>query len=102
MSKQFKGERSPVPEDLEVRKYHDLQEAMSEEEHIMQEIDNVFLNTSNRVEAEKIVFEKWAPLMEEAMKKSGEALKTWLDIIYEAGERERKEIADMEENLNKE
>ena len=40
--------------------------------------------------------------MDEAMKKSGEALRAWLDAMREAGEREKKELDDMEKDLGKE
>ena len=33
------------------------------------------------------------------MKKSGEALKAWLDAIKESSEREKKELDDMEKDL---
>lgn len=45
---------------------------------------------------------KYAPLMDEAMKKSSEALKMWLDTMREVSERERKELDDMEKDLNEE
>ena len=102
MSKQFSGEKGPAPENLEDQKHRELQAAMDEEYRVMAEIDKVFANTPDRAEAEKIVLEKLAPLMDEAMKKSGEALKAWLDTMREAGERERKEIDDMEKDLGKE
>ena len=102
MSEKFKGEKGPTPENLEDQKHRELQEAMDEENRIMREIDNVFAGTPDRTEAGKIVLEKWAPLMDEAMKKSGEALKIWLDVMRESGERERKELDDMEKDLDKE
>jgi hypothetical protein len=102
MPEKFKGERGPTPENLEDQKHQELQAAMDEEDRIMAEIDKVLASTSDRAEAEKIVLEKWAPLMDEAMKKSEEALKAWLDVIREAGERERKELDDMEKDLGKE
>ena len=102
MSEQFKGEKGPAPEKLEDQKHRELQEAMNEEDRIMREIDNVLDTTSDRAEAEKIVLEKWASLMDEAMKKSGEALRTWLDFIKETSEREKKELDDMEKGLGNE
>ena len=102
MTEQFKGEKGPIPENLKDQKHRELQKAMDEEDRIMQEIDNILASTSDRAEAEKIVLEKWAPLMDEAMRKSGEALKSWLDTMREARERERKELDDMEKDLGKE
>lgn len=102
MSEQFSGEKGPTPENLEDQKHQELQAAMDEEDRVMAEIDKVFVSTPDRAEAEKIVLENWAPLMGEAMKKSGEALEAWLDVMREASERERKELDDMEKDLGKE
>ncbi len=102
MSEQFSGEKGSAPENLEDQKHRELKAAMDEENRVMTEIDKVFASTPDRAEAEKIVLEKLAPLMGEAMKKFGEALKMWLDTMREAGERERKEVDDMEKDLGKE
>jgi hypothetical protein len=102
MSEKFSGEKGPAPENLEDQEYRELQEAMNEEDRIMREIDNVFASTPDRAEAEKIVLEKLAPLMDEAMKKSGEALKAWLNTMRGTGERERKELDNMEKDLGEE
>jgi len=88
MPEKFEGEKNKTPESIEDQKYHELQEAMDEEERIMREIDNVLASTSDRAGAEKIVLEKWAPLMDEAMKKSHEALKAWLGTMQEGEEQE--------------
>jgi len=56
------------PESLEDQKHRELQEAMDEEDRIMGEINKVLADTPDRAEAEKIVLEKWAPLMDEAGK----------------------------------
>jgi len=89
MNGQFKGEKGPAPEKIEDQKYAALQTAMDEENMVMKEIDNVFATTPNRKEAEKIVLEKYAPQMDEVMKKSRQALDEWLETIREAGEAER-------------
>ena len=83
MSEKFEVGKNKTPENIEDEKYLELQEAMNEENRIMGEINIVFSSISDRAEAEKIVLEKWAPLMDEAMKKSHEALKTWLDTMQE-------------------
>lgn len=95
MNEQFKKQKDFESESLENKKYKELQEAMDEEGRIMKEIDNLFSSTSDRAKAEKIVLEKLAPLMDEGMKKSSEALKAWLDAMREASEREKKELDDM-------
>lgn len=89
MNEQFKGEKGPAPENLEDQKYAALQVAMDEEDRIMKEIDNVFTTTSDRAEAEKIVLEKYASQMDEAMKKSRQSLDEWLRAIEEAHEKEQ-------------
>jgi len=81
MAEQFKGEMIPTREKLDDQEYKEFQEALKEEEKIIKEIDNVFATTSNQEEAEKIVLETIATRMDEAMKKTGVALKVWIDSI---------------------
>ena len=83
MSERSDNEREPVQENLEDQKYRELLETMDEEDRIMKEINTAFTNTPNRAEAEKIVLEKWALLMDEAMKKSREALNAWFNSMDE-------------------
>ncbi|RJR31728.1 hypothetical protein C4569_01180, partial [Candidatus Parcubacteria bacterium] len=90
MPEKFEGEKNKTPESAEDQKHREFQEAMDEEERIMREIDNVLAVTSDRAVAEKIVLEKWAPLMDEAMEKSREALKLWLGTMQENEEQDRK------------
>lgn len=75
---------------------------MAEEDRVMVEINSVLASTPDRAEAEKIVLRQWAPLMNKAMKKSGEALKAWLDTIRKSSEHERGELDDVEKDLGKE
>ena len=102
LEKKKSKETKPSPENLDDQKHRELNDAMDEEDRVMAEIDKVLSGTPDRAEAEKIVLEKWAPLMDEAMKKSGEALRAWLDTMREAREREKKELDDMEKDLGKE
>ena len=85
MNEQFKGENIPSSEnkniDEEARLHKELQEAMDEEDRVMAEMDKVFELTPDRSEAEKIILEKWAPLMDEAVKKSSELTTQWLEAI---------------------
>ncbi len=84
MENQNKSEKKIVfPESLEDQKQEKLQQAVDEEGSILREIDNVFASTPDREEAERIVLKKWAPLMDEAIAKSGEAFKAWLDSMRE-------------------
>ena len=94
MNEKFSGEKGPAPENLEDQKHRELQEAMGEEDRIMREIDNILASTPNRAEAEKIVLEKWAPLMDEAMKKSSESLKAWFNAMKESEKQILKEAEE--------
>ncbi len=67
-------------------KYRELQEAMDEEERIMQEIENTLAGMPDRAEAERAVLERFAPLMDAAMQKSREALRAWLDSMRQEHE----------------
>lgn len=89
MNEQFKGEKGLAPENIEDQKYAAFQAALDEEEKIMAEIDKVFESTPDRTEAEKIVLEKYASQMDEAMRKSRQALDEWLRAIEEAHEKEQ-------------
>jgi len=105
MIEQFKREKSLSSENLEDQKYREFQkslEVLKKENYIMREIDNVLASTPNRAEAEKIILEEWAPLMEEAIKKSHEAMKSWLDSMSEATEHDKKELDNTEKDLSKE
>lgn len=83
MSEQHKETNSPVLENSEDQKYKEVHTTMDEESRIMKEIDNIFANTPDRAEAERAILENSAPLLDEAMKKSGEALHAWTDSMRE-------------------
>ncbi len=100
MNEKFRGEKDPAPKSLDDQKYRELEVIMAEEDRIMAEIDNVLATTPERAEAEKIVLERWAPLMDEAMKKSGEAFNIWLDTMRKSSERGRKKLDDMEKETS--
>ncbi len=68
-------------ENLESQKYLELQEAQNEEDRIMDEITIVFSSIADRKEAEKVVLEKWIPLMDEAREKTAKAMDEWHKIM---------------------
>ncbi|MFH2097332.1 MAG: hypothetical protein ABII24_02185 [bacterium] len=91
MNEQFKGENIPPSEtnrakEDEARLHNALREAMDEEDGIMAEMDKVFESTPDRGEAEKIILEKWAPLMDAAVKKSSELTTQWLEAMKKSQE----------------
>ncbi len=81
MSEQPKEEKIQIPENLEDQKYAELKSSMDEEDRIMKEIDGLLNAATNREGAEKTIIEKYAPLMDGAMKKSRQALDEWLGTI---------------------
>ena|SRR3989339_776882 len=98
MNEQFKGENIPSSEnkniDEEARLHKELQEAMDEEDRVMAEMDKVFELTPDRSEAEKIILEKWAPLMDEAVKKSSELTIQWLEAMRKSQQEYDKELEE--------
>lgn len=89
MNEQFKGEQGPAPEKIDDPKYAELHEAMDEEDRILKEIEKVLATAPDRAEAERIVLKEYAPRMDEAMKKSREALDEWLRSIQEIQQENR-------------
>ena len=62
--------------DEENQKYKIMQEAMDEEDKIMEEIQNL-LETLPREKAEKIIAEKYTPLLKKISEKTREATDEW-------------------------
>jgi len=62
----------------EDKAYADLSTAEDEVAKIFAEIDQVLKSTSDRLAAEKIVVEQYAPRVDEAMKKSRAAFDKWM------------------------
>jgi hypothetical protein len=86
MNEQSKGEGAFSPENQgmieeEIKLHDELRKAMDREKEIMKEIDKVFESTPDRIKAEKIILEKWAPLMDEAAQKSRELTTMWLEAM---------------------
>jgi len=99
MNEQSKGENIFSPENKklineEARLHKELQEAMDEEDRIMAEINKVFESTPDRGEAEKIILEKWMPLMDKAAKKSNELITQWLEAMRESQEEYEKGLEE--------
>ena len=86
--------------DLESQKYLELQEAQNEEDRIMDEITIVFSSVSDRAEAEKVVLEKWIPLMDKAKERTAEAMKVWHKIMEDKIGREGDGLNIMSKGLD--
>jgi len=99
MNKQIERENMPFSENKvdvkgvseEIRLYKELGKIISEEDRIMKEINKVFESTADRGEAEKIVLEKWMPLLDKATKKSSELINRWLKEMDESRQEYEKE-----------
>ncbi len=99
MNEQIKRENVSPPENIGDKKdtfqevldeqnriHKTLWEAMDEEDRIMREMDKVFETVPDRYEAEKIILEKWALLMDEAIKKSSKLSTEWFEAIKKSQE----------------
>ena len=71
----------------ENKKYKEMQEAMDEEDKIMEEIEKL-LTALPRAEAEKIIAEKYAPILSKISEATHKATDEWRGI---AGETEKEE-----------
>lgn len=58
-----------------------LMEAEKDVEAILNEIDELFGTTNDRQAAEMLVLKSYAPRLEEAQRKSREALENWLEFV---------------------
>ena len=67
----------------EDKAYAELKAAEDEETKILKEMDKILQSSENREEAEKLILQTHAPLMDAAMRRSREALDKWLAIIKE-------------------
>lgn len=75
----------------ETRIYKALRETINEEERIIKEMDTVFEITQDRSEAEKVILEKWAPLMDEVIKRISRLTIEWIEAMKKSNEEHRKE-----------
>ena len=96
----IKKQKDISSENLESQKYLELQEAQNEEDRIMDEITKVFSSISDRTEAEKVVLEKWVPLMDEARKKTAEAMSIWRKSITGISGNKDEELDIMKRGLD--
>lgn len=91
MSEKFNPEKGLIPENSENQKYRGYKEAEAEMGRIMRDIESVFSRSLNRSEAERIVVESIAPLMDRALQKLDEAYKEWLEDMQKNIGQETKE-----------
>lgn len=61
--------------------YKKYKDADREIEKIQNEIERVFLTEADRQTAEKIILQKWGPIMEDALLKSKIFFSLWLDSM---------------------
>ena len=95
-----KTQKDISSEDLESKKYLELQEAQNEEDNIMDEITIVFSSITDRTEAEKIVLEKWIPLMDKARDKTAKAMSEWHKIMESKKDVEGDDLDIMKRGLD--
>ena len=81
MKKHFEEENSKKPENLEERKYKELKAAKEKKKQISKEVEDVFANTPDRAEAERIVLSQYESLLEAASDECVRALTEWPEAI---------------------
>ena len=69
----------PIQENNNDKNYSAYLAAENEVVKILGEISNVRTRTQHTEEAEKFILEKWAPKMDEALRKSRYAFDTWIN-----------------------
>ncbi|PIZ98377.1 MAG: hypothetical protein COX77_04810 [Candidatus Komeilibacteria bacterium CG_4_10_14_0_2_um_filter_37_10] len=79
-----------------------MRAAENEVDRIMKETDDIFNANPNREDSGRIIFEKLAPLMDEAMKKSVETYEEWHQVAENALNQGRKELEELEKELEQE
>jgi len=81
MSERLNEEKNEQLESLEDQKYAALFAAINEEDSIMKDIEVLLEAATNREEAEKVILEKHAPLMDKAIEKSRQAFDEWEEAM---------------------
>ncbi len=81
------------PRQFKSDEYNALREAMNNEDEIMKKVEEVLETTPDKGEAERVIREKYLPLIEQAVKRTKEALK-------ELREMEKEELKTIEEETN--
>lgn len=65
-----------MSEDIK-RKFHTFIMAMEEEARLYEQVQEVVLNTADKLEVAQIVYDRYAKSLEESMKKSKQAWEDW-------------------------
>ncbi len=73
--------------------YNKLRQAMDNEDNLMAKVEEIMESTSDKEEAERIIKEKYLPLIEEAVKRTKEALKELREV-------EKEELKTIEKEMN--
>ena len=78
-------------EKLSISLYEKLRACTKEEDRIITEMTKILTDAPDRIKAEKLVLEKLAPLMDEAMRKASDALQEWLSCVSQELDEEFRE-----------
>jgi ElaB/YqjD/DUF883 family membrane-anchored ribosome-binding protein len=73
--------------------YNALREAMNNEDDLMAKVEEIMESTSDKEEAERIIREKYLPLIERAVKRTKETLKELREV-------EKRELKTIEEEMD--
>jgi hypothetical protein len=81
MKQRFEAGGHESPEQFEDQKYEEWKTAAERVDAIRRDIQAVLSSTPNRAEAERIILEQHAPLLDQATKESDSALDSWLEAM---------------------
>lgn len=73
--------------------YNALREAMNDEDKIMEKIQEILETTPDKSEAERIINEKYLPLVNKTMERTRSAMGEWR-------KREKEELKTIEKEMN--
>lgn len=94
MKEQFEAEQVNTLEELlkdEMMKYEALKKAEEKEDKIQEEINDIFENTEDRAEAEKIINEKYISILKEAVGATNMAFDEWSAAMEKSEQEYEKE-----------
>lgn len=90
------------PRQFKSDEYNELRQAMDDEDEIMKKVEEILETTPDKEEAERIVKEKYLPLIEQAMKKTKGALQELRKAESEELKMIEKEMNDLVEEEEEE
>ena len=80
MTENFSGEGKKADPSIDAA-YAEFEAAFSEQSRLLGEIDQIFRTTDDRIAAERVVVEQYAPSVDEAIRRSRATLEAWVAAL---------------------